>query len=189
MIIQQNRGEGRSINAEDLFIRNIRSKFWIQGMNTLYHQYFVTLQLQFFSTPLALAFLKVIARQLYLLASEQCRKLLVKQRQIQGMQVLKIVIALIIFWRLLAVEEIIIQRDTHRMDTIHSQLHTKTLTGGGFTRRRRTGYQHQFNTLALSYLIGYISNLLFLQCLAYLYKLRRMTIDNRFVQITNGAQS
>ena len=158
-------------------------------MNTLYHQYFVTLQLQFFSTPLAATLLEVITRQFHLFAPEQSRQLLVKQRQVQSMQMLKIIVALIIFRRLLAVEEIIIQRDTHRMDTIHSQLHTKTLTGGGFTRRRRTGYQHQFHTFALSYLIGYISNLLFLQCLAYLYKLRRMTIDNRFVQITNGAQS
>ena len=105
------------------------------------------------------------------------------------MQVLKIVIALIIFWRLLAVEEIIIQRYTNGMDTIYGQLHAKTLTGCGFTRRRRTSYQHQFYALTLGNLVGNISNLLFLQRLANLYELRRMAIHDSLVQVADGAQT
>ena len=73
MIIEQNSSQSRSINAENLIVRNLRCQFWIQCVNTLNHQHFVTLQLQLLSTPLALAFLEIIARQFYLFAPEQSR--------------------------------------------------------------------------------------------------------------------
>ena len=74
----------------------------------------------------------------------------------------EIVIALTIFWRFLTIQEIIVERDANRMDSINSQLNTQTLAGSCFSRRRRTSNQHQLYTLSLSNLVSNLGNLLLL---------------------------
>ena len=123
MIIEQNGSQCRGINTEYLIVRNLRGKLRIQGVNTLNHQHLVALKLQLLATTFAASLLEVITRQLYLFTSKQGCELLIKQRQIQGVQMLEIVVTLLIARRLVTIQEIIIERDINWLDTINGQLY------------------------------------------------------------------
>ena len=134
MIVEQQRGECRGIDTELQLIGNLSRELRIERMNTLYHQYLTIVQAQFLTTPLALAGLEVIAWQLNLLATEERSKLLVEQGYVQRMDALKVVIARLVARCLLTIQEIIVERDRHRLDAIGDELHRQALAGGGLTR-------------------------------------------------------
>ena len=99
---------------------------------------------------------------------EKGSQLFVEQWQIQGMQMLKVVVALLVEWCLFTIQEVVIERDAYWFDAVDGQLHAETFTGSGLSRRRRTCNQHHLDALTLSYLIGNLCNLLFLQSLTNL---------------------
>lgn len=94
VIIQQNGGQRRSIHTEDLLFGNMRRKLRIQGVDSLYHQNIVRLQLQLLSTLHTLARREIVFRQFHLLATEERIKLLVEQIEVQGIDALKIKITI-----------------------------------------------------------------------------------------------
>lgn len=94
VIIQQNGGQRRSIHTEDLLFRNMRRKLRIQGVDSLYHQNIVRLQLQLLSTLHTFARREIVFRQFHLLATEERIKLLVEQIEVQGIDALKIKITI-----------------------------------------------------------------------------------------------
>ena len=123
MVIQQNGGQCRSIDTVFLLFRNLSRQFWVQGVNTLHHQYFVALQTQSLATTFTHSRMEVIARQFHLLATQQCVHLLVQQGNVECMQMFEVIVATGITRCLVARHEIIVQRDTDRFDAIHSQLY------------------------------------------------------------------
>ena len=92
----------------------------IQGMDSLYHQHIVRLHLQFLSTLHTLARREIIFRQLHLLATEEGVKLLVQQIEIQGIDALKIIFAVVILRRPVSVHKVIVQRNLQRLQSVHS---------------------------------------------------------------------
>ena len=78
-------------------------------MDALYNEYLITFQFQLLATPLALAFLEVVAGQFHLLATEQSVHLLVEQGYVQRMQVLEVVVAVLVQRCLLTIQEVVVQ--------------------------------------------------------------------------------
>ena len=69
--------------------------------------------------------------------------MVIEKRQINGIDRLEVIIALLIKRRFVTIVEIVIDRDRHRIDTIHAKLDTEPLCKGRFTRRRRACDQDQ----------------------------------------------
>ena len=67
------------------------------------------MQLQFLATHLALAGQEIILRQFHLLTVNKCVELLVEELEVQCIQRLVIIFALLIKWRLLTVKEIVVE--------------------------------------------------------------------------------
>ena len=61
------------------------------------------------ATFLARACREIIAWQFDLITTEECCQLFVQQGQVQGVQVLKVVVALLVAWGLITIEEIVIE--------------------------------------------------------------------------------
>ena len=102
-------------------------------MDALNHQYGIVVETQLFATHLRCTCGEVVARQLHLLATEEGCELFVQQRQVQGVQILEVVVALLVAWRLVTIEEIVVERDGHRFDAVDSQLHTESFAGCGLS--------------------------------------------------------
>ena len=119
MIIQQNGGQRRRIHTINLLLRNMSRQLRIQGMDSLYYQHIVRLHLQFLSTLHTLARREIIFRQLHLLATEESVKLLVQQIEIQGINALKIIFAVVILRSLVSVHKVIVQRNLQRLQSVH----------------------------------------------------------------------
>ena len=103
-------------------------------MDTFYHQHFIVVQCQFLTTHHTLSCGEVVTGQLHLLAIEEFGQLLVEEWQVQGMQMLEVIFALLVEWCLFTIEEIVIEGDANGLDAVDSQLDTESLTGGGLSR-------------------------------------------------------
>ena len=119
MIIQQNGGQRRRIHTINLLLRNMSRQLRIQGMDALNHQHIVRLHLQLLSTLHTLARREIIFRQLHLLTTEESVKLLVQQIEIQGIDALKIIFAVVILRRPVSIHKVIVQRNLQRLQSVH----------------------------------------------------------------------
>ncbi len=70
--------------------------------------------LQFLAARMAGASGEVVLRQLHLLATEEGIKLLINQFEVEGIEALVVVFAIGILRRMLAVDEIVVERDLQR---------------------------------------------------------------------------
>ena len=105
------------------------------------------------------------------------------------MQMLEVVVALLVEWRLVAIQEIVVERDADGLDAVYGELYAEALTGSRLTTARRSGDKHQLDTLALGYLVGYLADLLLLKGLAYLNQLWCIAFTDNLIQVADGAQS
>ena len=158
-------------------------------MDTFHHQHLVAFEPQFLTAHLTLAFLEIIARQLHLISTEQRLQLFVQQGEVQGVQVFKIIVTILVLRCLFTIQEIVVERDADRIDAIDGQLHRQSFTSGRLTAGRRSGNEHQLHTLAVGYLICNLTDFLLLQGFTDLDEFIGMSADNGFVQVTHGTQS
>ena len=168
-------------------------------MDALDDEYLVVVQTQSATAHLAPACLEVVARQLHLLAVEQGVHLFVQQVEVQGVQVLKVVVAIGLARRLVAVHEVVVERYGDRLDAVGSKLHGESLAGRRLATARRTGDEHHAQgqqvgrqtggIAAAGHLVGYQRYLLLLQGLAHLDELRGIAFLRDLVEIAEGAQS
>ena len=159
-------------------------------MNTFYHQHriFTHLQLLTFINPQAR--FEIETRHFDLLARQQLLHLTVEIGQIKRIKRLKVIIAGFIFRRIFPIQEIIVERDTDRMNQIRYQLYFQTFTESRFPRRRRTGDQHNTNPVLVTpgYLFRNLCHLLFLHRFGYHDQFRCMTVFDGTVQIAHIIQ-
>ena len=156
-------------------------------MDAFDHQYLIALQLQLLAAGLTLACLEIVAWQLHFLATQQGIHLVVEQRDIEGVQVLEVIVAIGITRCEVTVEEIVVEGDADRIDAIDGQLYGESLAGGGLATAGGACYQHYLDAAAAGYLVGNLADLLLLQGLADLYESRGIALDNGFVQVADGA--
>ena len=78
-------------------------------MDAFYHQHLIFVQCQLLTTHHALSCWEIVTRQFHLLAIEELIQLFVEERQVQGMQVLEVVIAFPVEWCLFAIKEIVVE--------------------------------------------------------------------------------
>ena len=187
MIIQQNGGQRRRIHTINLLLRNMSRQLRIQGMDSLNHQHIVRLHLQLLSTLHTLARREIIFRQLHLLATEESVKLLVQQIEIQGIDALKIIFAVVILRRPVSIHKVIVQRNL--LQSVHGKLDAQSLAGCGLARRRRTSQQHELHTLTVRNILGYLGYLLLLQCLTDVDDVSGMTRLYRLVEVAHGSDT
>ena len=157
-------------------------------MYAFHHQHLIVVHLQSFSALLALSRLKVVARQLHLLAVEESLHLPVEQVDVERIKTLEVVVALVIARCFLTVHEIVVERDGHRLDAVGQQLYGEPLAGSGFSARRRPCDEHHLHALACRYHVGNLRNLLFLQRLGQIDHSRGETGLHRIVEVAHGAK-
>ena len=141
------------------------------------------------ATPLALALLEVVTGQFHLLTTEQSVQLLVEQGNIQGVEVLKVVVATLVEGGLVAVLEIVVQRDAYGLQPVDGQLDADALAGSRLTTGRRTCNEHHSDAGPMGYLVGYLGYLLLLQGLADLYQFVGMSLTDGSVEVAHGTHT
>ena len=167
----------------------MRRKLRIQGVDSLYHQNIVRLQLQLLSTLHTLARREIVFRQFHLLATEERIKLLVEQIEVQGIDALKIKITIFILRCLIPIHEVIIERNLQRLQSVYGKLDAQTLAGSSLARRRRTRQQYQLHPFAAGNLLGNLRQLLLLQRFADIDDIRSMSRIDSLVEVTHGSDT
>ena len=113
-------------------------------------------------------------RQLHLPARQQLAQLAVEEVHVQRVEVLEVQVAVSVAGRVLAVHEVIVERQRHGAQAVGHQLHGQPLAEGGLARRRRPGHQHETHLPPGSRdAVGYGGNLLLVQRLGHLDEVRR----------------
>ena len=120
------------------------------------------MQFEFIATEDPFTFGEVIGRQTDLIALHQFVHLLTEERQINGIDVLEIILSVLILRGVHTVDEIIIHREHLRTDTVDEQLDLQTFGERGLTGRRSTGDEDDLRSF-LRDGIGYLGDLLLVQ--------------------------
>ena len=110
-------------------------EFGAQGVDALNHEHLVVVESQPASAFLAASCLEVVARKLHFLAVEEGVDLAVQQFQVQGVQMLVVVVSILVARCFLAVYEIVVERDGHRLNAVGEQLYAYALAGGCLAAR------------------------------------------------------
>ena len=95
----------------------------VQGMYAFHHKHFVLAQTEFLAALFALARLEVVLGQFHLFAVEKGIELGVEQRDVEGVKALEVIVALVVERSLVAVEEVVVERDGHRAYAVGEQLY------------------------------------------------------------------
>ena len=162
MRIQQNSRHGRNINTIFVLFLNLGCQLRIQTVNTLQNQNHVVFQPKFLPTLLTYPCLKIKMRQFHLLACQQSLQLTVEKRKIQSIERLEIIFSMLVPWRMLPIQKVIIQRYGVRFYPVSHQLNGQAFAECRLPTRRRTGYQYQFQIPPRLYFIRNTYDLLFL---------------------------
>ena len=189
MGVEQDGGQRRSIDAEYLVVGNLAGQFGVKSMDAFKYKYFVAPELQFLAALLALARLEIVARQLNFLATHERVHLLIEQRQVEGVKVFEVVVAILVLGGLLAVEEVVVEGNADRVNAVDSQLYGESLARRCLTATAGTGYEHHLDTLLMGYLVGYLGYLLLLQGFAELDEGIGMTVLNSAIKVANCAHA
>ena len=163
MVIEQDGCQRRDIDTELLRFGDLRGELRVQGVDALDDENVVGLHAQLLAALLAASRLEVIFRQLYLLATEERVELVVDELEIEGIDALVVIFALVVLGRVLTVDKIVVERNLQRFDAVGQQVYAQTLAGGGLSGGRRTGEEHEFHVLAAGNLVGDLGELLLLQ--------------------------
>ena len=118
-----------------------------------------------------------------------CGKNAVQKLQINGLQSLEVIFAILILRRTVTVNKVIIERNQHRVKTQDAQLNAQTFCRGSLTTRRGTRDKHHtcaVCTISLVNLVSHSSNLLLVESLGNLNHLADVAIQHLFIERTNG---
>ena len=118
-------------------------------MNPFDDQNMALAHLQRFARIFAAACLKIVTRRLNRSTRQQLDQLFIEQRQVQCVNRLEIVVACGVARRLVAIEEIVVQRNRHRINTMYPQLNPQSLGKRRLAGRGRPGNQDQLDLLPL----------------------------------------
>ena len=128
---------------------------------------------------------EIVARQFHLLTYEQAVHLIVEQRQVERLNVLKVVVARLVERRERAIHEIVVERNRYRFLATRHQLHTQALGEGRFARRRGTGDEHHAQGIVRSDVVGNLCDLFFLQRLGHIHQIVGVVGANQRVEFAH----
>ena len=189
MGVYEYRRQRRGIHAELLFLGDGGRQFGVQGVDTLYHEHLVALQAEAPAALLAAPGLEVIARELHLLAGKEGVHLTVQQGDVKRVETLEVVVARLVEGRLVAVYEVIVERDAYRAYAVGKQLDRQALACGGLAARRRTGDEHHLHTLPGGNHLGNLHYLVFLERLGDVYQLGALALGDDLVEVADGGHA
>ena len=189
MVIQQNRSQGRYINLELAFSRDMWSQFRIQGMNTFQNQNHVFIQSQSLAAHLPDAGIEVESRKFHFFPIQQHLELAIEKVQVKRIERFIIILPILRFRSIHSVHKIIIQRYGVWFQSVSHQLNAQTLAEGSLTGRRRSGNQNQLHRISLlSTMEDFIGNLrdaLFLQGFGHIDQFGSIAIVTRFIEVSH----
>ena len=134
MLVKEDGGQSRSVDTILQSVRYLRRQLRIESMYALHHENVALTHLHLLTARTALARYEVVTRQLHLLATEQLRKLTVEQLKVESVQRLIVVRTIGVQRCLLAVNEVVVQRDGHGTNAVAYQLYAQTLARRGLSR-------------------------------------------------------
>ena len=162
MVVNIDGCEGGDVDLVGQLFGYIRKDARIEGVEPFDHQHGVFLQFEFIAAEDTLTLVKIIGRQADLLAVHQIVHLLAEERQIDGIDILEVILSVLVFGRIHAVDEIVIHREHFGTDTVDQQLDLETFGESGLTGRRSTGDKDDLRPF-LGNGIGYLGDLLLVQ--------------------------
>ena len=161
----------------------------VKGVDAFDDHYVMGQQLEVLAAGHTLSGDEVVARQLHLLALEQLLQLLGQEGQVEGLDSLVVIVALLISRCLCTRHEIIIQRNGHRLISAGHQLHTESLAECGLTARRRACHEHHLDGPLGYYVLCHVAYLSLLECLPDVNHIVGISLGTYLVEVTDGAHS
>ena len=133
--------------------------------------------------------MEIVARQFHFLTPEECIELLVNKIDVERMQTFVVEVAILVAWRTVAVDEIVVKRDGNGTDFIDGELHGESFACGCLAARRRSGDEHHAYFRPFGYHVGNARDLLLLKGLTYVDDMAGIAFLNGCIELANRTYS
>ena len=160
----------------------------VEGMDALDDQHGMCIDTQLVAGEHTLTGGEVELGELYLLALEQGIELGIEEGEVKGVERLKVVLAMFIERCEFAVDEVVVEREGHRMEAICHELYGEALAEGGLARGGGSRYEDDA-CLAAIYVVGNACYALLLQCFGHIDKVGGMAGTAGCVEVAHGAHA
>ncbi len=187
VVVEHDGGEGGGVHTVYLRVVYLGDERGVQGVYALDDKHLVGLQTQLLAAHLGLTSHEVVAWQLHLLAFDEVGEVLVEELEVERIERLEVVLAVLILGRRLAVEEVVVEGDANGPHAVGDELHGESLARRGLAAGGRTGDEHYLYVMARLDVVSHAHELLVLQGLEDVYHVVGMAGEDGFVQVAHGA--
>ena len=141
-VVHRHRREARDVDAELLRVGDRGREARVQPVDALDDEDRAFVERQRRVVPRAAPRDEVVARDVDALAPDQARQMVVEKLQVDGFERLVVVVAVGVARGLLAVDEVVVERDQHGVQSQHAQLDAQPFGRGGLAAAGGAGDQH-----------------------------------------------
>ena len=141
-VVHGHRREARDVDAELLRVGDRGGQTRVQSVNPLDDQDRAVVERQRRAVLRAPSRDEVVARDVDAFAGHQPPQVVVEQVEVDGFERLVVVVSVFVERGLLAVDEVVVQGDHHRVQPQHAQLDAQPFGRGGLAARRGARDQH-----------------------------------------------
>ena len=188
-VVHRHRRQTRDVDAELAAARDAGCQLRVETVYSLHDYDRLGAELERLLVPLARAGDEVVARHLDTLAVDKAFEVVVEQLQVYGFERLVIVFAVLILGRMLAVDEVVVERYDHGVEPEYAQLYAQTLREGSLAAGRGARYEHHpraARLVCLRYAVGEVGYLLLVECLRHLDQIAGVAAQDFGVEAADG---
>ena len=163
----------------------MRREFRVQAVDSFDDEHRALFHLQRLFVELPFPGDEVVTRDSYRFAFQQPVQMVVEQFHVDRFEGLEIVIALFVARGFFAFDEVVVERDQHRVHTEDAELDAEPFRESRLAARRRTRDQHDLRPAFLvlyGYPVGDVTHAFFVQGLAHADQLAAFAFENLRVE-------
>ena len=188
-VVHRHGREARDVDAELLLFGNRGRQPRIQSVDAFDDQNRTLVERERGVVPRAAARDEVVARNIDALAAHEPAQMVVEQVEVDGLQRLVVVLPVGVLRGLLAVHEVVVERDEHGVQPQHAELDAQPLGRGGLAARRGAGDQHDARAaqqVGLENGVGHLGELAFVERLGEFYHASGVAREDLGIDVAHG---
>ena len=141
-VVHRHRCEARDVDAELLLFGNRGGQPRVEPVDPLDDEDRPLVERQRGVVPRAASGDEVVARDIDAFALHQAAQVVVEQFEVDGFERLVVVVAVLVLRGLLAIDEVVVERDQHGAQSEHAQVDAQPFGRGGLAARRGSRDEH-----------------------------------------------
>lgn len=185
VVVQRDGGEGRDVEFEDAALVDLGEELGVEGVDAFDDQYHVVGHLHGLTVVVAVAVFEVEGWEFHLLACQQLVELGVEEVEVDGVEMLEVPFAVLVFGCVFAVDEVVVHGEDHGADAEHGELHGEAFAEGGLAGGGWARDHDDLDVAALLDLVGDGGDEFLMECLVDLEEFAAVVLVHQAVEVAD----